>query len=91
MKVLKDLGLPCFVPYGAFYIFPNITEFGLTSEEFTNCRSKKRKRLLCPDRPSERAERALSVFYAYSIEELKEAFEHIKSFIERLRAEKSNQ
>ena len=33
-KRFKDLGIPCFEPFGAFYIFPNISQFGLTSEEF---------------------------------------------------------
>ena len=93
MKVLKDLGLPCFVPYGAFYIFPNITEFGLTSEEFATRLVQEEKVAVVPGSAfGESGEGFIRISYAYSIEELKEAFEHIKSFIERLRAEKkSNQ
>ena len=93
MKVLKDLDLPCFVPYGAFYIFPNITEFGLTSEEFATRLVQEEKVAVVPGSAfGESGEGFIRISYAYSIEELKEAFEHIKSFIERLRAEnKSNQ
>ena len=93
MKVLKDLDLPCFVPYGAFYIFPNITEFGLTSEEFATRLVQEEKVAVVPGSAfAESREGFIRISYAYSIEELKEAFEHIKSFIERLRAEnKSNQ
>ena len=34
MNAFKEMGIECFEPYGAFYIFPCIKEFGMTSEEF---------------------------------------------------------
>ena len=34
METFREMGLPCFEPYGAFYVFPDISEFGMNSEEF---------------------------------------------------------
>ena len=75
------------------FIFPNITEFGLSSEEFATRLVLEEKVAVVPGSAfGESGEGFIRISYAYSIEELKEAFEHIKSFIERLRAEKkSNQ
>ena len=91
MKIMKDLELPCFEPYGAFYIFPNISEFGLTSEEFATRLVLEEKVAVVPGTAfGDSGEGFIRISYAYSIEELKEAFEHIKNFVERLRAEKKN-
>lgn len=91
MKIMKDLDLPCFEPYGAFYIFPNISEFGLTSEEFATRLVLEEKVAVVPGTAfGDCGEGFIRVSYAYSIEELKEAFEHIKAFVGRLRAEKKN-
>jgi len=91
MKIMKDLDLPCFEPYGAFYIFPNISEFGLTSEEFATRLVLEEKVAVVPGTAfGDCGEGFIRVSYAYSIEELKEAFEHIKDFVLRLRAEKKN-
>ena len=91
MKIMKDLELPCFEPYGAFYVFPNISEFGLTSEEFATRLVLEEKVAVVPGTAfGDSGEGFIRISYAYSIEELKEAFEHIKNFVERLRAEKQN-
>lgn len=91
MKIMKDLELPCFEPFGAFYIFPNISEFGLTSEEFATRLVLEEKVAVVPGTAfGDSGEGFIRISYAYSIEELKEAFEHIKNFIERLRVEKKN-
>lgn len=91
MKIMKDLELPCFEPYGAFYVFPNISEFGLTSEEFATRLVVEEKVAVVPGTAfGDSGEGFIRISYAYSIEELKEAFEHIKNFVERLRAEKKN-
>ncbi len=91
MKIMKDLELPCFEPFGAFYIFPNISEFGLTSEEFATRLVLEEKVAVVPGTAfGDSGEGFIRISYAYSIEELREAFEHIKNFVERLRTEKKN-
>ncbi|MDE1547641.1 aminotransferase class I/II-fold pyridoxal phosphate-dependent enzyme [Jeotgalibaca caeni] len=87
MNALSELGLPCFEPYGAFYIFPNISEFGLTSEEFATQLVQEEKVAVVPGSAfGESGEGFIRISYAYSIEELKEAFIRVGRFIERLRS-----
>lgn len=90
MNTVKELGLPCFEPYGAFYIFPNISEFGLTSEEFATQLVQEEKVAVVPGSAfGESGEGFIRISYAYSIEELREAFTRVGRFIERLRANKN--
>lgn len=86
MNAVKELDLPCFEPYGAFYIFPNISEFGMTSEEFATRLVQEEKVAVVPGSAfGESGEGFIRISYAYSISELKEAFVRVGRFIERLR------
>ena len=88
MAELERLGIPCFEPFGAFYIFPNISQFGLSSEEFATRLIREHKVAVVPGSAfGQSGEGFVRVSYAYSIEELKHAFERIERFITELRAE----
>lgn len=88
MDAVQKLNLPCFVPYGAFYIFPNIAEFGLTSEEFATKLVQEEKVAVVPGSAfGESGEGYIRISYAYSIQELKEAFVRVERFIKCLREE----
>lgn len=81
----KEMGIPCFEPYGAFYMFPCIKEFGMTSEEFATRLLNAKKIAVVPGTAfGECGEGFLRISYAYSLEELKAALGRIKEFIEEL-------
>ena len=89
LNAFKDMGLPCFEPKGAFYMFPCIKEFGMGSEEFATKLLQTKKLAVVPgDAFGECGEGFLRISYAYSLEELKEAVGRLKEFIEELRKEK---
>jgi len=82
----KRMGLPCFEPFGAFYIFPNIQEFGMTSEEFATRLLEEEKVAIVPGSAfGDCGEGFLRISYAYSIDDLKEALGRLENFIARLR------
>ncbi len=82
----NEMGIPCFEPYGAFYMFPCIKEFGMTSEEFATRLLNAKKIAVVPGTAfGECGEGFLRISYAYSLEELKAALGRIKEFIEELR------
>lgn len=84
---LKRLGIPCFEPFGAFYIFPNISEFGLSSEEFATRLVQEEKVAVVPGSAfGDSGEGFVRISYAYSIENLKQAMKRIEHFITTLRA-----
>jgi aminotransferase len=86
----KQMGLPCFEPMGAFYVFPCIKEFGLTSEEFATRLLRAKKLAVVPgDAFGECGEGFLRISYAYSLEELKVAIGRLGEFVEELRGEKN--
>lgn len=81
-----ELGLECFEPEGAFYAFPSIKEFGMTSEKFAEELLKEQKVAIVPGTAfGACGEGFLRVSYAYSIDELKEALSRLGTFIEKLR------
>ena len=85
----KEMGLECFEPFGAFYIFPCIKEFGMTSDEFATELLKSQKVAVVPGTAfGECGEGFLRISYAYSLDDLKEALGRIEIFIEELRAGK---
>lgn len=85
VKELNRLGMPCFEPYGAFYVFPNISRFGMSSEEFAMRLLNEQKVAVVPgDAFGKCGEGFLRISYAYSIEDLKRALEKIKKFIDTL-------
>lgn len=89
MNAFKEMGLQCFEPYGAFYVFPSIKEFGMTSEEFAERLLKEEKVAVVPGTAfGDCGEGFLRISYAYSLENLKTAMEKIGRFINKLREEK---
>lgn len=85
LKALRDMGFDCFEPFGAFYVFPSIKKFGMTSDEFANRLLKEEKLAVVPGTAfGDCGEGFLRISYAYSIEELKIALERLGHFINTL-------
>ena len=90
MHAFKEMGLQCFEPYGAFYVFPCIKEFGMTSDEFAERLLREEKVAVVPGTAfGDCGEGFLRISYAYSLENLQIAMEKIAAFIKRLREEKT--
>ncbi len=88
MDAFRKMGIDCFEPFGAFYVFPCIKEFGMTSEEFATRLLQEEKVAVVPGTAfGDCGEGFLRISYAYSIENLKVALARIESFITRLRAQ----
>ena len=88
MHTFKEMGLECFEPFGAFYVFPCIKEFGMTSEEFASRFLEEERVAAVPGTAfGESGEGFLRISYAYSLEKLKVAMERLERFITKLRAE----
>ena len=88
MHAFKEMGLECFEPYGAFYVFPCIKEFGITSDEFATRFLEAEKVAVVPGNAfGDSGEGFLRISYAYSLENLKIAMERMKRFVEKLREE----
>lgn len=86
---LREMGLKCFEPFGAFYVFPSIQEFGITSDEFATRFLMEEKVAVVPGTAfGACGEGFLRLSYAYSLEDLKEAFGRLADFVSRLRKEK---
>ena len=86
----KEMGLECFEPFGAFYIFPCIKEFGMTSDEFATELLQAKKVAVVPGTAfGNSGEGFLRISYAYSLEDLKVALGRIEEFINDLRAAKA--
>ncbi|HFI0464162.1 TPA: pyridoxal phosphate-dependent aminotransferase [Streptococcus suis] len=89
LSELDRLGIPCFEPLGAFYIFPNISQFGLTSEDFAMQLLEDQRVAVVPGSAfGDSGEGFIRISYAYSIAELKLALERIEKFIYKLRGDK---
>ena len=88
LYAFRQIGLECFEPYGAFYVFPCIKEFGMTSEEFAERFLKEEKVAVVPGTAfGDSGEGFLRISYAYSLENLKVAIGRLEKFIHRLREE----
>ena len=86
MKAFSDMGLECFEPEGAFYAFPKISEFGMTSEEFATRFLQEKKVAVVPGSAfGKSGEGFLRISYAYSLEDLKEALGRLAEFVKELR------
>ncbi len=89
VHAFREMGLECFEPFGAFYIFPSIQEFGMSSDEFATRLLMEEKVAVVPGTAfGACGEGFLRISYAYSLENLKVAIGRIRNFIERLRKEK---
>lgn len=92
LHAFEEMGLPCFEPYGAFYVFPCIKEFGMSSEEFATRFLQEEKVAVVPGTAfGDSGEGFLRISYAYSLENLKEAIGRLARFVARLKEEKRNQ
>lgn len=90
MYQFREMGLECFEPYGAFYVFPCVKEFGMTSEDFAMRFLEEEKVAVVPGTAfGDCGEGFLRISYAYSIDDLKVALGRMKKFIARLREEQS--
>lgn len=88
MHAFREMNLPCFEPFGAFYVFPCIKEFGMTSDEFATRFLKEEKVAVVPGTAfGGCGEGFLRISYAYSLENLKIAMKKLEEFIKRLRKE----
>ena len=86
MNAFKEMGLPCFEPYGAFYVFPCIREFGMTSEEFAFALLDAKKLAVVPGSAfGDSGEGFIRISYAYSIDKLKVAMGKLAEYVEELR------
>ena len=82
---LRSMGLPCFEPFGAFYIFPSIKKFGMTSDEFATKLLEEEKLAVVPGNAfGDCGEGFIRISYAYSLDDLKKAMERLRRFIEKL-------
>ena len=87
---LRKMGMDCFEPYGAFYVFPSIKRFGMTSEEFANRLLREEKLAIVPGTAfGDCGEGFMRISYAYSMRDLKKALDRLRRFTERLQAEKN--
>ena len=86
LKRFSDMGLKCFEPFGAFYIFPSIAEFGLTSDEFATRLLKEQKVAVVPGTAfGKSGEGFIRISYAYSLDQLRVALDRMEKFIKGLR------
>ena len=88
MHAFREMKLDCFEPYGAFYVFPCIKEFGMTSEEFATRFLEEEKVAVVPGTAfGDCGEGFLRISYAYSLDNLKVALNRMAHFVEKLRQE----
>jgi len=86
IDAFKKMNLECFEPYGAFYVFPCIKEFGMTSEEFATKFLMEEKVATVPGTAfGQSGEGFLRISYAYSLDTLRTAMQRLEKFITRLR------
>ena len=84
LSELSDMGMECFEPFGAFYIFPSIKKFGMTSDEFANELLKEEKLAVVPGTAfGASGEGFVRISYAYSIDSLKEGLKRLRHFISK--------
>ena len=89
INAFKEMNLECFEPYGAFYVFPCIKEFGMTSEEFATKFLEAEHVAVVPGTAfGDSGEGFLRISYAYSLDTLKIAMEKLTKFITKLRNKK---
>lgn len=89
VHTFRKMGLKCFEPFGAFYVFPSIKELGMTSDEFAMELLNREKVAVVPGTAfGECGEGFLRISYAYSLDELKHATDRIARFVAEIRKEK---
>ena len=85
LKEFDRLGLPCFEPKGAFYIFPYIGKYGMSSEEFATDLLNKEHIVVVPGTAfGDSGEGFVRISYAYSLDALKEAIRRIERYLKSI-------
>lgn len=85
MHRFEQMGLECFEPYGAFYMFPSVKRFGMSSEEFATRLLEEEKVAVVPGTAfGDCGEGFIRISYAYSLDNLRTALDRIEKFVERL-------
>ena len=83
---LSEIGLECFEPEGAFYVFPKVSGFGLTSEQFCEKLLYEEKCAIVPGNAfGDSGEGFARISYAYSVDHISRAIERIDKFISRIK------
>lgn len=91
LNAFREMGLECFEPFGAFYVFPSVKKYGLTSEEFVTRLLQEEKLAVVPgDAFGSCGEGFVRISYAYSLEDLKIGLDKIRAFIKRLEKEQED-
>jgi aminotransferase len=86
LHAFKEMGIECFEPFGAFYVFPSIRKFGMSSEEFATRLLMEQKLAVVPGTAfGACGEGNIRISYAYSIDDLKNGLSRIEAFINSLR------
>lgn len=86
VNAFKEMGLECFEPFGAFYMFPCVKQFGMTSDEFATKLLHEEKLAVVPGNAfGDSGEGFLRISYAYSLENLKKAITRLERFVGRLK------
>jgi aminotransferase len=89
LEGLRKIGIECFEPEGAFYIYPNVGKFGLSSEEFCERLLFEHKCAIVPGTAfGDGGEGFARISYAYSVKHISEALKRIEAFVNRLKGEK---
>ena len=85
VHTLREMGMDCFEPLGAFYVFPSIKRYGMSSEEFASRLLQEEKVAVVPGTAfGDSGEGFIRISYAYSLKNLKEALGRVQNFVERL-------
>lgn len=88
LNAFREMNLPCFEPFGAFYVFPCIKEFGMSSDDFATRFLDEENVAVVPGTAfGECGEGFLRISYAYSVEKLKIAMGRLERFVGKLREE----
>lgn len=86
---LREMGIDCFEAQGAFYLFPSISRFGLTSDEFCGRLLREQRLAVVPGTAfGESGEGHIRCSYAYSVDNIKKALSRLKEFIKSLNQER---
>ena len=86
VNAFREMGLECFEPFGAFYMFPCVKQFGMTSDEFASRLLHEEKLAVVPGNAfGDSGEGFLRISYAYSLENLKKAIARLEHFVGRLK------
>lgn len=87
LYTMSKMGIPCFEPEGAFYVFPCIKEFGMSSDDFATDLLRQEKVAIVPGTAfGDCGEGYLRISYAYSIDSLKKALGRLENYVQKLRA-----